>query len=410
MKFKHKQLSNGLNIIGEVHPAAQTAAMGFFVRTGSRDETPEVSGVSHFLEHMMFKGTNELNWQQVNEAFDGIGAKFNAFTGEENTVYYAAVLSEFLPDVAKLWSKLMRPSLRDEDFNIEKNVIQQEIAMYKDMPQFEVLDQARALHFGSHPCGNSVLGTEASIAAMTADQMRGYFARRYAPNNLVAAACGNFDFEELCGHVESLCSSWQPEKTGRTLSDSKGSGEKKAIRKESLNRHHLCLISPCVSMQDPRRFIASLLSMIIGDDSGSRYYWSLVDCALAETASMQAETMDGTGAMYTYICCEPDNADKVLDIVRSIFIDITKNGVTENEIQKAKNKVLSAMAIKSEQAMGRIFGLGFNWIYSKEYRTLADDIASIRDITIEDINQFIADYNPSHFSSLAMGPKVQSTT
>jgi predicted Zn-dependent peptidase len=406
MIFKHKQLSNGLNIVGEVHPSAQTAAMGFFVRTGSRDETPEVSGVSHFLEHMMFKGTEDLNWQQVNEAFDGIGAKFNAFTGEENTVYYAAVLSEFLPDVAKLWSKLMRPSLRDEDFNIEKNVIQQEIAMYKDMPQFEVLDQARALHFRGHPCGNSVLGTESSIAAMTAEQMREYFSKRYAPNNLVAAACGNFNFDELVEQVESLCSHWRPQETGRTLSDFRGTSEKKSIRKETLNRHHICLISPCVSMQDPRRFAASLLAMILGDDSGSRYYWSLVDCALAETASMQAETMDGTGAMYSYICCEPENADKVMDIVQSIFSQVAKDGVTDNEVQTAKNKVLSALAIKSEQAMGRIFGLGFNWIYSKEYRTLADDIASIRAITVEDINDFVAEYNPGSYSCLAMGPKV----
>jgi len=141
MIFKHRQLDNGLTIIGR-HIPGTNAAMGFFARTGSRDETPEISGVSHFLEHMIFKGTDGLNWQQVNEAFDGIGAKFNAFTGEENTVYYAAVLSEFLPDVAQLWSQLMRPSLRDEDFNIEKNVILQEIAMYKDMPQFDVLDQA----------------------------------------------------------------------------------------------------------------------------------------------------------------------------------------------------------------------------------------------------------------------------
>jgi predicted Zn-dependent peptidase len=406
MTFKHKQLSNGLTIIGEMHPAAQTAAMGFFVRTGSRDETPEVSGVSHFLEHMMFKGTSDLNWQQVNEAFDGIGAKFNAFTGEENTVYYAAVLSEFLPDVARLWSKLMRPSLRDDDFNIEKNVILQEIAMYKDMPQFEVLDQSRALHFGSHPCGNSVLGSETSIAVMTADQMRQYFSRRYAPNNLVAAACGNFDFVQLCEQIESLCSHWKPEKSDRNLSYFDGTRAKKIVRKENLARHHICMISPCVSMQDPRRFAASLLSMIIGDDSGSRYYWSLVDCALAETASMQAETMDGIGAMYSYICCEPDNAEKVTSIVASIFDQIAKNGVTENEVQAARNKVLSAMAIKSEQPMGRIFGLGFNWIYSKQYRTLADDIAAVRAITADDINQLIAEYNPGNFTCLAMGPKA----
>ena len=152
MDFEYFKLDNGLTIIGEINPLAQSAAVGFFVRTGARDETSEVSGVSHFLEHMLFKGTDTLSALEVNMAFDRLGAKFNAFTSEENTVYYAAVLPEYLLDVAGLWMQLMRPSLRDDDFNIEKNVILEEIAMYKDLPQFEVMDQARALHFAEHPC------------------------------------------------------------------------------------------------------------------------------------------------------------------------------------------------------------------------------------------------------------------
>ena len=160
--------------------SAQSAAVGFFVRTGSRDETSQISGVSHFLEHMVFKGTENLSPFEVNELFDRTGAKFNAFTSEENTVYYAAVLPEYLADVTNLWAQLMRPSLRDEDFNIEKNVIKEEIAMYKDMPHFDVMDRARTLHFDKHPCGHSVLGSNESIDAMTAEQMREYFGRRYA--------------------------------------------------------------------------------------------------------------------------------------------------------------------------------------------------------------------------------------
>ncbi|MHC5017397.1 MAG: M16 family metallopeptidase [Planctomycetota bacterium] len=138
MNFECFTLDNGLIIIGEVNPLAQSAAVGFFVRTGARDETPQISGTSHFLEHMLFKGTDSLSALEVNAAFDGLGAKFNAFTSEENTVYYAAVLPEYLMDVAGLWMQLMRPSLRDDDFDIEKNVILEEIAMYKDLPQFEV--------------------------------------------------------------------------------------------------------------------------------------------------------------------------------------------------------------------------------------------------------------------------------
>jgi predicted Zn-dependent peptidase len=404
MQFKHKQLQNGLTIISEIQPPAQTAAMGFFVRTGSRDENAAVSGVSHFLEHMLFKGTDTLSWQQVNEAFDGLGASFNAFTGEENTVYFAAVLAEYLPEVAKLWSQLMRPALRENDFDIEKNVILEEIAMCKDLPRYEILEDARALHFGSHPCANSVLGTEESIKAITVQQMRDYFARRYAPNNLVAACCGNFDFDVLCGHIEQLCGNWPPVQTQRQLSWFEGTRQKKTARKETLARHHICLISPSVSMQDPRRFAASLLGMVLGDDTGSRYFWSLVDPAIAEAASMQAEAMDGVGAIYSYICCEPAAADKVMDIIGGIFKDIAQNGVSEKELQAAKNKVLSALAIKSERPMGRLMGLGLNWVYRQEYRTLADDIAAIRAVSVRDINQLIAEFSPGDFTCLAMSP------
>ena len=123
MEFKHKKLANGLDLVGEVNKAAKSAAVGFFVKTGSRDEPKQINGVSHFLEHMLFKGTEKLSAIEVSEAFDRTGAQFNAFTSEENTVFYAAVLPEYLVEVTNLWVELMRPSLRDEDFSIEKDVI-----------------------------------------------------------------------------------------------------------------------------------------------------------------------------------------------------------------------------------------------------------------------------------------------
>ena len=193
MEFKKKELSNGLTIVGEVNKSAKSAAVGFFVKTGSRDESDEINGVSHFLEHMLFKGTEKLSALEVNEAFDRTGAQFNAFTSEENTVFYAATLPEYLIEVTGLWIDLMRPKLRDEDFNIEKNVIKEEIAMYKDLPSFDVMDRCRHLYFDGDRCGNSILGSEQSIDNLTSEQMRNYFSNRYAPNNMVLACVGNFD-------------------------------------------------------------------------------------------------------------------------------------------------------------------------------------------------------------------------
>ena len=269
-----------LVVIGEVNKSAKSAAVGFFVKTGSRDEKDEINGVSHFLEHMLFKGTEKLNTFQVNEAFDKTGAQFNAGTSEENTIYYAAVLPEYLAEVTQLWIELMRPALRNEDFSLEKNVIKEEIAMHKDMPSYDCMERCRTLYFGSHPCGNSVLGTEQSIDGLMVEQMRDYFTNRYAPNNMVLACAGNFDWQQICSIAENRCGGWQKRIAERKLQSCRGSRKKDRIEKSNLAREHICLMSPAVAAQDQRRFAASVLAVVIGDDVGSRFFWELVDKAL----------------------------------------------------------------------------------------------------------------------------------
>ncbi len=404
MEFKKKILANGLAVIGEVNKSAKSAAVGFFVKTGSRDETEQINGVSHFLEHMLFKGTEKLSAFEVNEAFDKTGAQFNAFTSEENTVFYAAVLPEYLAEVTGLWTELMRPALRDEDFNIEKNVIKEEIAMYKDLPNFDVMDRCRRLHFDSHPCGNSVLGSEENISNLTAEQMREYFTRRYAPNNMAAAFAGNFDWEQICSIIEGSCEKWQKQTAIRKLEDSPGSKKKQRIEKPNLVREHICLMSPAVQAQDPRRLAAALLATIIGDDVGSRFFWELVDKALAEAASMQFGAMDGTGIFCSYIRCSSENVGKVLDTIKSIFESLSESGVTEEEMKTAKNKILSALVIKNELSMGRLIDLGGNWIYLQQYRSIEDDINAIKAVTIDDVNSLIEQFKPGDFTQLSIGP------
>jgi predicted Zn-dependent peptidase len=404
MEFKQKRLTNGLDIIGEVNTSAKSAAVGFFVRTGSRDETKQINGVSHFLEHMLFKGTEKLDAFEVNRAFDGTGAQFNAFTSEENTVYYAAVLPEYVIEVTKLWIELMRPALRDEDFNIEKNVIKQEIAMYKDTPSFDVMDRCRTLHFGGHPCGNSVLGSEESIGGLAVEQMREYFARRYAPDNMMFACAGNLDWEQICSTLEESCLKWQGGADSRKLEHFQGSKKKERIEKPNLVCEHICLISPCVSFQDDRRFAAALLAVIVGDNVGSRFFWELVDKALAEAAAMQYGPMDGTGALYSYIRCSGKNVSKVLDIVGDIFRSLSDEGITEDELRKAKNKILSALVIKNELPMGRLVDLGFNWVYLKQYHTIEDDVKAVKAVTVDGVNSLIKQFNPVDFTQFSIGP------
>src|SRR5262245_35308701 len=157
VKFHHQKLKNGLTIIGETNAAARSAAVGFFVRTGSRDETAEVSGVSHFLEHMAFKGNERFTADDVNRIFDEVGAKYNASTSEEVTLYYAAILPEYLESTFEILSGLLYPSLRQEDFDMEKNVILEEIGMYEDQPTFTAYEELMRSHFAGHPLGQSIL-------------------------------------------------------------------------------------------------------------------------------------------------------------------------------------------------------------------------------------------------------------
>ena len=404
MEFKKKILANGLAIMGEVNTSAKSTSVGFFVKTGSRDESKEINGVSHFLEHMLFKGTEKLSAFEVNEAFDRTGAQFNAFTSEENTVFYAAVLPEYLAEVIKLWIELMRPALRDDDFDIERNVIKEEIAMYKDLPSYDAVDRCRSLHFEAHPCGNSVLGSEESISNLTAEQMKSYFTRHYAPNNMVTAFAGNFDWEQICSIAERSCSGWQEQGVGRKLEHYRGSKKKERVEKPNLAREHICLMSPSVSAQDPRRFAASLLAIIIGDNVGSRFYWELVDKALAEAATMQFGGMDGTGIFCSYIRCGSEEVPKVLETVNGIFGSLSQSGISEDELRKAKNKVLSALVIKNELPMGRLIDLGFNWIYLEQYRTIEDDISAIKTVTVDAIHSLIEQFNPGDFTQFSIGP------
>src|SRR5580692_6235999 len=188
MKFHSAKLTNGLQIIAESNPDAHSFAVGFYVNTGSRDESVQINGVSHFLEHMMFKGSATQSWEDVNRIFDEMGANYNAYTSQENTAYFANVLPEFTEPIIKHLSLLMRPAIREEDFDTEKKVILEEIAMYLDEPGHRIYEKLMATHFAGHPLAMSVLGSAQAIRNLQRNEMTEYFHKRYRPGNTILAA------------------------------------------------------------------------------------------------------------------------------------------------------------------------------------------------------------------------------
>src|ERR1700726_4696837 len=214
--FHTHKLSNGLQIVGQPMPDFESVAVSYYVHTGSRDE-PDLAivGVSHFLEHMVFKGTQTLDWQEITLEFNKIGAELNAFTSHEATVYYARVLSEYLERALELLSDMMYPRLAESDFEMEKEVIINEIARSEDQPYNITYRRMMQTYFGEHPLGHDVLGTPTSIRAMQVEQMRNYWSRRYAANNMILAVAGNFDWEHILRLAEKHCSNWRVGETGR---------------------------------------------------------------------------------------------------------------------------------------------------------------------------------------------------
>jgi predicted Zn-dependent peptidase len=405
VSFHSHVLKNGLQIIGETSPSARSVALGFFVRTGARDETPEVSGVTHFLEHMVFKGTPRRTALDVNRDFDRIGAHYNAFTSEENTVFYAAILPEYIPQAVDILSDILRPSLRVDDFDMEKNVIIEEIGMYEDQPMWSAYDNAKRIYFAGHPLGNSILGTPDSIRALTRDQMHAYFERRYVAPNITVVAAGNFDWQRFIPVIEERCGAWSAGPIGRQgIRETRGSGAFKVLTKAKVNQEHVFLISPGPPADSPLRYAADTLALAVGDDSGSRLYWSLVDPGLADSAECSFHDYEGAGSFYTSFSCEPEQTEENLELVLDVLREVQRKSITEEELQQAKSKIGSRVVRGSERPMGRMQAIGMAWIYLHQYRTVDDELKSFDAVTLKTVREVLDRYPLDQVTTLALGP------
>jgi predicted Zn-dependent peptidase len=404
LKFCEHRLGNGLTIIAECNECAYSTSLAFFVRTGSRDETPRVAGVSHFLEHMVFKGTPRRNAADVNRELDELGSHSNAFTSEEQTVYYATVLPEYQASVMDLLADIMRPSLREDDFQMEKQVIIEEIFKYEDQPPFNAHEKCMQAYFGDHPLAHSVLGTVESVGSMSADDMRTYFDERYSPGNMTLVATGNVDFEALIASAQRLCGDWQAYTSTRELLTAKGTVGRREIKKESASQQYAVQISSGPSATDNNRFAGRLLSSILGDDSGSRLFWALVDPGLAEYAGAATYEFDGAGIIMSFLCCAPEDADRNLDLVADIQTRVQADGVTADELELAKSKICSQIVRRSERPSSRLFSVGNNWLQRGNYRSVKETLDAYRAVTREQVMDVLAHHPLTSTMTMSIGP------
>jgi predicted Zn-dependent peptidase len=404
MQFHHHMLDNGLEIVAEVNPRAQSAAVGFFVRTGARDETQELAGVSHFLEHMAFKGNDLFTADDVNRIFDEVGAKYNASTSEEITLFYAAILPEYLPRTFELLANLLRPALREEDFRLEQQVILEEIGMYEDAPGFLVYDHAMQTHFEGHPLGQRILGTVDSVSSLTPATMRGYFQERYRAGNIVLAAAGRIEWDVIVQLAREHCGDWPAGNAPRVVEPAGSARRTVFVHRPSHHQQHVMQLAPAPSAGDSLRYAAELLSMIVGDEAGSRLYWLLTDPGLAETAELTYNDFDGEGCWCTYLSCDPEATEENLSRISELYDEVNRRGVTDSELEQARNKLATRIVLAGERPMGRLSTLGGNWLYRREYRSVADDLEVVRGLTAADITALLSRYPLAQTTTVGVGP------
>jgi predicted Zn-dependent peptidase len=405
MSFHTHTLPNGLQVLGETNLSALSTALGFFVRTGARDEVDGESGVTHFLEHMIFKGTEKRTSLDVNRDFDRIGADNNAFTSEENTVFHATVLPEYVPQAVDVLADILRPSLRKEDFDMEKSVILDEIARYDVQPAYACYDKAKQIFFGKHALGQSVLGTTESIAALKREQMVDYFQRRYVAPNILVVAAGHFDWPDFVKLIEGKCSEWQSGPTGRRgLNEAEGGGGLHPIRREKVTQEYVMFWAPAPAADSPMRYAAHVLSSIVGDYSGSRLYWELVDPGLADSADMGFYEYEKAGAFIISFSSKPEEAASNRKRVIDVLSELQKNSVRDEELTVARTKLASREVRAGERTYRRMLGIGRDWTYLHEYRTLDDELEAIDSVDAKAIRDLLDRYPLTNLTTVALGP------
>jgi predicted Zn-dependent peptidase len=404
MQFHHTVLENGLRVIAEVNDQAHSVASGFFVKAGSRDESTEVAGVSHFLEHMIFKGTPRRDALAVNRDFDRVGAKHNAQTSEEDTFYHVTCLPEYLPQAFDVLADILRPNLAEEDFDTEKQVIIEEIRMYLDNPMSVAYEAAKAAHFGTHPLGQSILGSIESITAMKVEQMRQYFAERYSPANIVLAFAGKTDWDQVVALAKQHCSGWQGGEIGRQAVPPRGTGSFQAILRAEDQQQTVIGVSDAPPLESGDRYAAQLLATVLGDHTGSRLYWSLIDPGYADGVEVSYQDYNQAGAFFTFLSCDPGETQANLERIASIYRGVVSDGLTEEELTQAKNKVLARSVLRSERPMGRLASLGFHWTYRREYLSVAQELEAFSRVTLDDLRRVLGEWSLLPMTLVSVGP------
>ena len=389
-------------------PSVRSAALGVFVGAGSRGEAEEEAGLSHFLEHMLFRGTERYASAEIDQLFDGMGAELNAGTDKESTTVYARMLDQHLPAAFEVIADMVwRPAFRDVD--PEREVVLEEIAMYEDDPQDTVFDVLGRAVFGSHPLGRAIIGRAPVIRDTPVERIAAFHARRYVPGSVVVAAAGSVDHDAVVEQAERTLGGLRAGDTAPAPDPAPESGGERAsvgfVRKDT-EQVHVCLGAPGLARDDERRYAMRVLDAIFGGLSSSRLFQSVrEERGLAYAVYSFAGQFADTGQIGLYVGTRPDNLAEALRVVGTELEALREQPATEAELERARENVKARVALALESSSARMSRLGSSTLFGLPVLDLDEITERIDAVTLADLRELTAElWAPERLSAAGIGP------
>jgi predicted Zn-dependent peptidase len=403
------ELDSGIRVVTERIQGVRSIALGFWIRAGSRDEPTERAGISHFLEHLLFKGTDRFSSQEIDEAFDAMGAEVNAGTGKETTSVYSRFLDGHLErafDV--LQDMVLRPAYPDIDS--ERQVVIEEIAMYEDEPQDKVHDVLSTAVFGEHPLGRPIIGSADVVASVPVPDIAEWHGAHYLPTNMVVSAAGNVEHERIVALVEAALADRVTAPAPSIVGEPNGVIPTARFHQKETEQYHLCLGGPGIPRGDERRFALRVLDTMLGGSTSSRLFQEVREKrGLAYSVYSYASQYADSGQVALYVGTRPDNVREAMDVIGTELRKLLDEGVGEEELERARENVKGRTVLSMESTLTRMNRLGSSLLMAVPLLTVDELLARFDAVTIDDVMTLARDlWRPERMSAAGVGGDEQA--
>jgi len=400
------ELDSGVRVVTERMPSVRSVALGFWIGTGSAAEAEPEAGLSHLIEHMLFRGTARFESVEIDQIFDGMGAELNAGTGKETTSVYSRVLDVHLERALDVMADMVwRPRFAQDDLDNEREIVLEEIAMYEDDPQDKVFDVLGEAVFGSHPLGRAIIGRAEVVAGTPADGLRSFYDARYVPRNVVVSAAGSLDHDELVEQIAAVAARvGVTPPPGVAAPDGAHARRVLFVEKET-EQYHLCLGGPGIARDDDRRFALRVLDNILGGSSSSRLFQEVREKrGLAYSVYSFQSLYAATGQVGLYLGTRPDNVGTAMAVVASELERFRREPATLEELERSKENVKGRLVLALESTTARMNRLGSSVLAGLPLLSVDEMVERIDAVTVADLEELAAElYAPEQLSAAGIG-------